>query len=120
MKHHQSDRGGIFDELLAYVLGPNISNAEVTVSFVPTLVATVVIPLYCYYYQEVVWYQLLVIGFLSFDLIGGAIVNVCESTKAWHHRGNWKYHFAFVAVHFHLMDITIRVDNFIQIELRKN
>lgn len=107
MEQHSSiDRGGIFGNFWAYLLGPNISNRELTVSLVPTLVATVVIPLYCYYdyywrAQEVVWYQLLLIGFLSFDLIGGAIVNACESTKAWHHRRDKKYHFTFVAVHLH-------------------
>lgn len=98
----------IFGKIWVFLLGPNISSREIAVCLIPTLVATIIIPFYFYWEaQDCTWYQLVLTAFLSFDLVGGAIVNVCESTKNWHHRHRlvaqgWKHHhFTFVAVHMH-------------------
>lgn len=86
------------------VVGPGMSFQETWICLIPTLLATVLIPIYAIinHFGWNIW-QLLIMAFLAFDLVGGAIVNVSETTKCWHHspQHNWRYHYGFIAIHLH-------------------
>ncbi|MDY6782847.1 MAG: hypothetical protein SW833_09925 [Cyanobacteriota bacterium] len=91
---------GIWDS----IVGPNMPATEMWLFVIPTLIATVAVPLYAVL-NELGWnlVQLTIAAILAFDLVGGAIVNSTQTTKRWHHKPEYrfKHHFLFVAIHLH-------------------
>jgi hypothetical protein len=47
------------------------------------------------------WYVVLLAGVMGFDLVGGAVCNATDTTKAWYNRSaeGWRKHAMFVAPH---------------------
>lgn len=86
------------------IVGPNMPKSEFVLCIIPTLMATVGVPIYAVL-NQLDWsiWQLLVSSFFAFDLVGGAIVNATGTTHRWHHQPEhkFKYHFLFIACHLH-------------------
>ena len=47
------------------------------------------------------WFVVLAGAFIGLDLVGGAVCNMTQTTKAWYHREDQTFwnHFSFIAVH---------------------
>lgn len=87
-----------------WLLGPNMPLPELLLGLIPALLAAVAVPLYAVL-NELGWNaaQLIVAAIFAFDIVGGAIANVTQTTKNWHHKPEhgFKKHFLFVALHLH-------------------
>ncbi|MBD1937722.1 hypothetical protein [Microcoleus sp. FACHB-68] len=91
---------GIWD----LIVGPRMPVSEILLGLIPSLLAAVTVPLYAVI-NELGWnaVQLIIAAIIAFDLVGGAIINVTQTTKNWHHKPEhgFKYHFLFIAFHLH-------------------
>lgn len=98
-------RKGLLGTLDRFI-GPGATPAELWLQIMPPILAGVSAPIYAIMTNSG-WniIQLVVVGLLAFDMIGGIITNATSTGKRWYHRerqGFWQ-HFIFTAVHiFHL------------------
>lgn len=99
-------RRGLSGEWDKFV-GPGQTRAEFWLLLIPSILAGVGMPLYAIL-AGLGWttLQLIVIGVLASDLVGGVLTNATATAKRWYHRPGqgWLQHLGFVSVHFiHLL-----------------
>ena len=94
----RSGLGGWLDRLI----GPGATPVEVGLQVTSAVVGAIAATTYALTLPTswTLW-QLILIGFLGFDIAGGVATNATSSAKRWYHRSgkSWKDHLAFVAVH---------------------
>ena len=83
-------------------IGPGATSAELWLQLLPAVGAAIAAPLYASTLL-VDWspWQLGLIAFLGFDLVGGVLTNATAAAKRWYHRPGqgWKQHMTFVSLH---------------------
>jgi hypothetical protein len=102
-------RPGLAGEWDKFV-GPGQTRSEFWLSLIPAVLAGLAAPLYAVY-TGLSWttIQLIVVGVMAFDLVGGVVTNATSAAKRWYHRPGlgWLQHLEFVAVHaVHIFLIT--------------
>jgi hypothetical protein len=83
-------------------IGPGATPAELALQFIPTLIAAVGLPIFAIN-QAWGWstVQLIIVGFLVLDMVGGVITNATSAAKRWYHREGQglNAHMMFVLLH---------------------
>jgi hypothetical protein len=94
-------RPGLAGEWDKFV-GPGQTRPEFWLSLIPAVLAGLTASLYAVY-AGLGWttIQLIVVGVMAFDLVGGVVTNATSAAKRWYHRPGqgWLQHLEFVAVH---------------------
>ena len=107
---YPSPRSGL-EGLIDRFIGPGATQAELWLQTIPSLLAAITAPLYALT-TPVEWsfLQLVVIGILGLDFMGGVLTNATSAAKGWYHRPeqSWPNHLAFVSIHiFHVLVVAL-------------
>ena len=91
-----------YSGVLDRFVGPGATRAELTLQFaLPLAAAVFVLGIAATEAADWTVLQLVVAGFMAFDLVGGIFTNATSSAKRWYHRPGQtrKDHIGFIAIH---------------------